>query len=277
LDKIIYEIDKPKAKHLNPTGHYIINLTGYLLAEEELKLINGKWVTEFQENLIDYIAKPSSKPDSNKNRLVNLTVISLNYDRVFEHHMGHDFFKKLINHSHYSPPDLSHSIILSQSTLLRVFKPHGYLCGITNNNERSHVGMYPDLNLRNANTQGIRHPGNDSSIKYGNPNLLNKEIFLRMGRHMYVVDERGSDDYEMANNSIKLADEVYCLGLSAAGLSQSHFNFHEDQKVFVSNKFADIALIQKLKPEPEYVCLSKSGDRLNAIDFPYEFKKRVLV
>lgn len=277
LDQIIYEIDKPKSKHFNPTGHFLINLTGYLLAQDELRIIDGKWITDFQESLISYIAKSSSSLDPSKNALGKLSIVSLNYDRAFEHFVSQDFFRKLLDHPEYVPADLSYSIMLSTFTQLAVYKPHGYITSIQNNNTIGHIGMNPDLSLSNTTTTGIRHPGNNNPVKYGDPNLVSRGIFLRMGRHMYVVDERGANDYSQANRVIKQAEEVYCLGLSSAGISQSHLEFHNNQQVFLSNKFKDIAEIAKFKPGPNYECLSTSGDRLNSQSFPDEFRRRVFI
>lgn len=53
LDSIAAAIDKPKTKHLNPTGYLLINLAGYLLAQVEMKGKDGRWVTEFQKLLVD--------------------------------------------------------------------------------------------------------------------------------------------------------------------------------------------------------------------------------
>ena len=127
LDRIAFLIDQPKSKHLRPTGHYLINLAGYLLSKIECKKQDGNWVSEFQTVLLDYLASQSAQFGPEHNHLQNLTVISLNYDRVFERFVSSGFFKRLIEHSDYDPPSLGFSINFSRNNKLSVLKPHGCL------------------------------------------------------------------------------------------------------------------------------------------------------
>jgi hypothetical protein len=273
LDRIVYRIDQPKNKHLNPTGHLIINIAGLLLAKVELKKKDGGWVTKFQNVLVEHSV---TKNDSNKpaqNLLSNLTVVSLNYDRVFEHFISHDFYRKMVDHRSYNLTSVGSAITFSRRNNLQVFKPHGYICQLGSQNSVSHVGMNPDLALTNTTTQGTRYPGNDIPVAYGDSRIAARDTFLRMGCHMYVVDERGSDDYQTPNEFLSKAEIVFCLGLSDAGISQSSFNFEGVKKVYLSNKEADIVVIEQKKPGPEYVSLGVAGARLNASDFPDQFKR----
>ncbi len=273
LDRIIERIDRPKGKHLKPTGHLIINIAGLLLAKVELEKKDGGWVTKFQNVLVEHLVTEydSNKPD--QNLLSNLTVVSLNYDRVFEHFISHDFYKKMIAHPSYNLTHAVPATTFSRSNQLNVFKPHGYICQLGTQNSVSHVGMNHDLVLSNMTAKGTRYPGNDMPVAYGNSQIVEKSAFLRMGRHMYVVDERGADDYQTPNQFLSKAEIVFCLGLSDAGISQSSFDFKNVKKVYLSNKEVDIVVIEKQKPGPEYVSLGVTGARLNASDFPDQFKR----
>jgi hypothetical protein len=273
LDQIIYKIDKHKDKHEEPTGHLIINIAGLLLAKVELEKKDGGWVTKFQNVLIEHLVTncDSNKPD--QNLLSNLTVVSLNYDRVFEHFISHDFYKKMRSHASYDLPHVTPATTFSRSNQLNIFKPHGYICQLASQNNASRVGMNPDLVLIGTTTQGTRHPDNDMPVAYGAPQIAEKDTFLRMGHHMYVVDERGANDYRTPNEFLSKAEIVFCLGLSDAGISQSSFNFENVEQIYLSNKEADIVEIEKQKPGPKYVPLNVTGARLDASDFPDQFKK----
>ncbi len=272
LDSIAAFIDKPKTKHLAPTGHLLINLAGYLLAQVERKGEDGKWVTEFQKLLVDLLAQGSSRNPAETNHLANLSVISLNYDRVFEHYISRDFYRALLDHAEYEPPDLRFSISLSRENQLSVMKPHGYITALANQNSTNHVGMLPDLMITGNNTLGLRYPGNDHSIAYQDPRICEKEAFLRMGRHMYVVDERDSNDYSAANDAVSCAEQVFCLGLSPAGICQSKIVFREDQAVYLSNKGSEIPEIEESKGPADFETLGSDSKRLCAIDFVGKFK-----
>lgn len=273
LDQIIHRVDQLKEKHLNPTGHLLINIAGLLLAKVELERNDAGWVTIFQEVLIDYLVKTADPNNPSLNLLSNLCVVSLNYDRVFEHFISHDFYKKMVEHSSYNLPCAGKAAIFSRENQLRVFKPHGYICHLGNQNSVSHVGMNRDLVLTNTQARGTRYPGNDMSVAYGDSRISERDTFLRMGRHMYVVDERGSDDYRTPNDALRNAEVIVCLGLSYAGISQSSLDFSSAKTVFVSNEEEDIPNIQKAKPGPNYVSLGKDGARLDASDFPGLFNK----
>jgi hypothetical protein len=273
LDRIIYKIDQPKDKHLKPTGHLIINIAGLLLAKVELERKDGGWVTKFQNVLVEHLVTKDdfNKPD--QNLLSNLTVVSLNYDRVFEHFISHNFYKNMVDHPSYKLPSAGSAITFSRRNQLKVFKPHGYICQLGGQNSLSRVGMNQDLVLMNTTAQGTRYPGNDIPVAYGDSRIAAQNTFLRMGRHMYVVDERGVDDYQTPNELLSRAEIVFCLGLSDAGITQSSFDFENVKKIYLSNKEADIVVIEKQKPGPEYVSLGVAGARLNASNFPDQFKR----
>lgn len=69
LDRIIYEIDRPKEKHINPTGHYVINIVGHLLAQCEVKVSEGLWISELQKHLVDYVAEAFRSSRSDQPRI----------------------------------------------------------------------------------------------------------------------------------------------------------------------------------------------------------------
>ena len=273
LDRIIYSIDQPKDKHHEPTGHLIINIAGLLLAKVELEKKDGGWVTKFQNVLIEHLVTKDDSNKSDQNLLSNLTVVSLNYDRVFEHFISHDFYKKMVDHPSYDQQHAGTATTFSRRNQLEVFKPHGYICQLESQNSVSNVGMNQDLVLMNTTAKGTRHPGNDILVAYGDPRIAAQQAFLRMGRHMYVVEERGVDYYQRPNKFLSEAEIVFCLGLSDAGISQSSFDFENVKKIYLSNKESDIVVIEKQKPGPEYVSLGVAGARLNASDFPDQFKR----
>jgi len=276
LDRIVYEIDKPKTKHLAPTGHFLINIAGYILAKVEAQRIDAGWVTEFQKILIDHLIANRTTHNAQQNVFSDITVISLNYDRVFEHFISDQFYKKLIEDQRYIPENLPYSINLSRYTNLKIIKPHGYICSLKNNNNFERVGMNQSLRIDGNSTSGIRYPGNDSAITYGDKKLLERAYFLRMGRHMYVVDERNESDYHQANIALKSAESVFCLGMSPDGICQSSLFFQHGQKIYLTNKATEIPQIQLCKPGPIYESLGTETSRLNAIDFPDCFKRIAL-
>ena len=153
LDQIVYRIDQPKNKHLNPTGHLLINIAGHLLAKVELEKKDGGWVTDFQEVLVDYLVTSSNPNAPDANLLSTLNVVSLNYDRVFEHFISHDFYRmsrrSSIRTVYLQLALLRHS---RRSNQLNVFKPHGYICSLGSQNNTSHVGMNQNLVLSNTTT-----------------------------------------------------------------------------------------------------------------------------
>lgn len=273
LDRIIYEIDKPKEKHMNPTGHLVINIVGYLLAQLEQNISTGKWVTEFQDHLVDLVAKGvSSMPSSQAiDLLENFTVVSLNYDRIFEHFMTTGFFEKLVAHSTYQPSDLKQSKELATKTELKLYRPHGYICSLPNAHHNRGVGMGTGLGVTVSDAQGIRHPGNDTAVPFGDQNLLKKTNFLRMGKHMYVVNERGNTDYANANGALARATDIFCLGLSPDGIIQSSLVFNNNQNVYLSNKASDLSEISAKKGEANYITMNSDGSRLDAGDFTKRF------
>jgi hypothetical protein len=277
LDQIVYEIDRPKCKHLRPNGHLLINLAGYCLAGVELKKIvpDIDWIAQLQDKLVEYLAQKSSNGTFNENHLNNLTVVSLNYDRVFPHRISEGFFEKLVLQSSYNPIDLSFSINFARNNTLSILRPHGYLAGVNDSNSLNEVGMYKHLVILGSHTQGTRYPGNEMPIFYGNPKIAEKKSFLRMGRHMYVVDERGDNDYASANKVIKSAEQIICLGLSKAGLSQSKLEFGLSKRVYLSNTCSDIIGIKENKPA-DYETLCSNGEMLKAAEFPDKFSALVL-
>ncbi len=274
LDKIIFEIDKPKKKHTNPTGYRLINMVGYLFAEIEQSCQDGGWVSCFQDLLIDHVIDQSIERGCGKNFLENLTIVSLNYDRSFEHFISANFYNKLIEKETYKPTGgLRFSKNLSTINQLRILKPHGYICQLKNNNDPSLVRVHPDLICRDMFTRGFRHPGTNIFASYGNADLMKKDYVERMGRHMYMVDERDEDDYRIANGHIANAELVFCLGLSPEGMSQSFFNFENNQDVLLNNKTTDISDIHSKAANFR----SLGGEsRLEATDFPKMFGKHVL-
>ncbi len=94
---------------------------------------------------------------------------------------------------------------------------------------------------------GIRYPGNERPVTYGNSRIVERDTFLRMGRHMYVVNERGISDYSVANQTLQNAEIVFCLGLSPSGICQSSFDFKAGQTVYLSNKGKNIHKISACK------------------------------
>ncbi len=275
LDRIVFLIDKPKTKHLEPTGHLLINLAGYLLAKVELEGTDGGWVTELQDLLVELLARGSSKEPAERNRLENLTVVSLNYDRSFEHFVSRGFYGKLRDHADYKPPDLRFSITFSRQNRLSVLKPHGYISALSDQNSVHRVGMNRDLIVEGRDPSGMRHPGNDVAIAYGNGRICEREAFLRMGRHMYVVDERDSNDYRAANAAIANAQQVFCLGLSPDGICQSRISFPKEQTVYLTNKGSEMPEIQDCKGLDVFETLGSDSGRLSATDFVEEFKRHL--
>ncbi len=152
LDRIIYKIDQPKEKHLNPTGHLLINIAGLLLAKIERENKDAEWVTKFQEVLVEYLVKNCDPDKPGQNLLSGLTVVSLNYDRVFEHFISHNFYKKMVDHQSYNLPSTGIATTFSRKNQLKVFKPHGYICHLGSQNSVSQVGMNPDLSISRINT-----------------------------------------------------------------------------------------------------------------------------
>lgn len=275
LDSIVYEIDKDKSKHLNPTGHLLINIAGYILAQYELVGKDGGWVTALQDILVDYMAEQSNHSQPNTNMLSNLTVVSLNYDRVFEYYITNDFYVKLLDNQGYSPSGLRYSIEYASNNQLELYKPHGFICMLQNKNDVKRAGMNIDLNISGANTHGIRYPGSYTVIPYGDKRITSKDTFLKMGRYMYVVDERDESDYRNANQAVKNADIVICLGLSSDGICQSSLHFQNEQQVYLSNKKDDLSKIDDCKPGPNYQTIENDGKRLDASAFPGKFKEIV--
>lgn len=95
-------IDLPKEKHLNPAGHLLVNIAGYLLAKIEVTKRDARWVTEFQEVLVEYFVSNADSNNPSQNLLSDLSVVSLNYDRVFEHFISNNFYEKMVGHSAYN-------------------------------------------------------------------------------------------------------------------------------------------------------------------------------
>ena len=220
----------------------------------------------------DRLAKGSSCEPAETNHLAHLTVISLNYDRVFEHYISRNFYRVLLGHDEYNPPDLRFSVSFSRANQLSVIKPHGYISALATQNSVDHVGMHLDLAITGNYTKGLRHPGNDHSIAYQGSKICEKEAFLRMGRHMYVVDERNSNDYSAANDVISRAEQVFCLGLSPTGICQSKILFRKDQVVYLSNKGSEIPEIERSKGPADFKTLGSDSKRLCAIDFVEKLK-----
>ncbi len=272
LDQIIYRIDQPKEKHLNPTGHLRINIAGLLLAKAELEKKDAGWIATLQQVLIDHLVAKADPDNPSQNLLSDLTVVSLNYDRAFEHFISHDFYARMVSHSSYSLPSAGAATTFFRQNRLQVLKPHGYICHLGSQNSLSRAGMNRDLVLVDTTVEGTRHPGNINPVAYGDSRIAAKDTFLRMGRHMYVVDERGLDDYRTPNCLLNDAEVVICLGLSDAGITQSSLDFVHVKKIFVSNRQADIPIIQTVKSGPDYVSLGTAGAKLDASDFPDQFK-----
>lgn len=281
LDQIVYQMDRPKERHLNPIGHRVINIAGYLLSLVELENRRDGWITEFQSVLVDYVANKSGDFGSTTNLLDNLVVVSLNYDRAFNHFVSDDFFPRLVAHASYQPPSLRFSIELSKSNRLKLIKPHGFLVGLTDKDRKrnagrsDNAGMRNDLLLENSESKSFRYPGNTTTLPYASDKITKQNVFLRMGKYMYMVDEMGQSDYSSANTAIRDADTVYCLGLSDKGLCQSHFDFQKDQAVYLSNKLTDTTVIESCKSGPKYLRLSKDEKRLNIADFPKIFENHL--
>lgn len=275
LDRIAFQIDLPKEKHRHPTGYRLMTMTGFLLAQIEMKNIAQGWVSDFQKILIDHLVFSIANRDCDTNFLDNLTIISLNYDRSFEHLVSLKFYDRLIGHSDYQPTQgFGFSKTLSVRNSLRVLKPHGYICQPPSN-ASAEVGVQPSLTISETQAIGSRYPNNDMHVGYGDQRLLKKDIIERMGRHMYVVDERGENDYQKANRHIRGAENVFCLGLSQYGFNQSHFQFGAEQKIHVSNAANDLEGIKKVNPDLNIFPLNGS-DRLDAKDFPQKFKDLAL-
>lgn len=275
LDRTVYEIDKNKDQHLHPTGHLVINIVGYLIAKLENQISDGGWVTEFQNYLVEFVADASRslKPSSAVDLLQNLTVVSLNYDRIFENFIAVDFFQKLIEHDAYQPTDLRQSKELATKTELKLYRPHGYICSLPNGHHNRGVGMGNTLGVTVSDDSGIRYTGNSTRVPFGDVNLLSKTNFLHMGKNMYVVDERGETDYANANGALKQAKDIFCLGLSPDGILQSSLIFNEGRNVYLSNNQDDFNKVSELKPGPNYKMLSNDGTRLDAKDFTRKFIK----
>lgn len=279
LDHIIYEMDRPKEKHLAPTGHYVINIVGHLLAKCEVQVSEGRWIAELQQHLVDYVAETfsPSTPEHELNLLKNLTIISLNYDRTFEHFIREGFYSKVVDHEGYQPQDLRQSINFSRANFLQILQPHGYMCALPAAHSNVKIGMLDNLATTGGEHSGIRTPGNVSPVAFGDNKILSNEAFLRMGRHMYVVNEQGYSDYSNTNAALRAAEEIYCLGLSSDGICQSSLDFAVGQKIYLSNVFEDIETISSAKSGPEYVSLGTNGARLDACDFPKVFNDLCLL
>ena len=251
-------------------------MAGYLLARVELdphKQQHKGWVSEFQKLLIEYVLEKSNTYGSDRNYLEPLTVISLNYDRSFEHHMSKDFFAALLDYASYQPEGgVGYSRTLSIRNTLKLNQPHGYMCRLKSGKGPLEVGMLRDLTFSyaNSNSEFNRYPGNDKPVGYGESRISDKEIVERMGRHMYVVNEQSESGYARANTSISKAKLVFCLGISPEGINQSHFEFRDDQKVYLSNKESEIPKIKEGYPKTEFISMGGES-RLNAGQFVDKF------
>lgn len=269
LDRIAYEIDRPKDKHLHPTGYKLITMTGFLLARVEMAKQTTGWVPDFQKLLVNHLVVSAAKTELEANFLDQLTIVSLNYDRSFEYFVSKDFYPKVIAHGSYLPRDFVSSKALSINNRLRVLKPHGYICQPPNNGS-AEVGVQPNLLISETQARGSRYPNNDMNVGYGDPRLLTKDIVNRMGRHMYVVDERGENDYQLANRFIADAEQVFCLGLSQYGFNQSHFRFKAGQRMYLSNDSSDVQSIENQNPNLDILPMN-GPNRLDARAFPQKF------
>ena len=276
LDQIIYRMDKPKSKHLQPTGRYMINFFGYLLARVESQQKKKGWVTDFQEMLVDYLATRSGDLSLSPNKLENLTVVSLNYDRVFEHNISSGFYEKLIQHPSYEPKDLSFSINFSRQNRLSVLKPHGSLANLKNDDSRHLGGMNHDLLIDLKASLGLRGTGSNFSIPYGSQTVIDPKVVESMGQKIFVLDEQTEQDYSLANRALNEAQQVICLGLSPAGIIQSKLVFNDNQNVYLSNKGQELVEIRQHKTAAKFVPLGTDTVRLDSRDFPQQLRKLIL-
>ena len=273
LDRIIYEIDRPIGKRFFPTCRWVINLAGHLLAQVEKEGRDGQWVTHLQEFLVERLAQESGNGSAKKNRLKNLTVITLNYDRVFEHHISQDFHVKLIDHKDFVDRGQGFCTDFSEWNKLSVLKPHGCMIGFTDENQTDHAGMNAHLSITGTQFQGFRSPSVRNVLPFGHDMIGEKDAFLKMGRWMYVADELEPEDCNVANHAIREAEQVFCLGLSPAGICQSKLEFPDGKSVRLSNKGSEIPEIEKCKGRACFETLGSERKRLSAIRFVEKLKE----
>lgn len=272
LDKLVYEIDKPKEVMTHSLGFYVMAVVSKLLAigESEARGQDEKWISKLQDKIVKFVARNSFRNSSSDNLLDSLEIISLNYERTFEHFMRTNFYDKLRLDPDYDPPDLSSSRILAFNTRLKIYYPHGRLGLLSVGDSRENEYSVPkDLSCPPMAQVGLMQSVTNVSYAYGqHPSGQDAKIA--------VVDALDARSYGSANQALRDAESVFCLGLSSAGIIQSGLTFDRSSKVFLSNSASDTAEIRRKKPGPQYIRLSENSSRLDADDFPEKFAEIAL-
>lgn len=278
LDALLYEMDKPKEKHRLPTAGYVMSIVGRLLSSHEQRIAaappDENWVTKFQRVIQRELSlAPSDHNGDARNRLLeNFDIISLNYDRVFEHFFSHKFWQGLYDEPFdFSFDHAGTAIEITNRLRLNTYKPHGFIAMLPVASKPP--GLRDDLLVSQVSGGGTREPGNMHPVVFGGDKLATLEIFERMGKHMYAVDETGQSQYQRANSALREARTVFLLGLSSEGITQSQMRIGAETTVYVTNAEEDTSKISAHFENASVHRLSSTPSRFALSGFAELFAK----
>jgi hypothetical protein len=277
LDSIIAEIDRPKSKHQNPTGFKLLSMVGFLIAKIECsKRVESKanWVYRFQDYIINQILDQLDYDDSTKNYLSALTFVSLNYDRNFEYYFCDQFFSRLLDKDGYKPSGLHYSLNLSGHTKAQILKPHGTIAHINFFGQHFGHGMIKSLQYGVVPAPTSRQLGTPS-FNFGDENILKWNSVQAFGT-IAVVEEVGNNSFAEANYRIEHADNIVCLGLSVAGITQSKIALPAGKRVHLSNAKSDAGELQLRYNGVTFESLSENERRAESSTWPEKLKALLL-
>jgi len=272
LDALIYRMDRDNLTRDHTDGSFLLNIIAHLLTRREHLLLKdppkyqNNWILQLQDHLVEVSAIELKSLGQGKRlkTIKNFTVISLNYDRVFEYYISKGFMRKLREKMPSGMINRRRFIDMDYLNKLKLYRPHGYISSVA-------TDYNDDLGIDIQDHAGYKRvSGGQALTHFGNQEQLDG-MFSVFSLWMYVVDEQCAQDYKNSNRQLRKADRVFCLGLSPDGLCQSSLKFRDGQVVYLNNGNGEFSEICSRMPGPGFKPLGENGSRLDARDFTRKF------
>jgi len=247
IDNIIYRNGAIKDPILKLLSYKIS-----LCEREDVQSGNDdKWISILAEKIADYLI---SRRLGNKTDDANIAadffskikIITLNYDRCFEYH-----FSLSLRHYLERGLDLNNSDWAKyyRNICWDVIHPHGAIA--------NHVE--PDKNCfqMKSNYGTYKNPNSNMFRSYGQIN----EVSIEIAEVDDLKDGHDKNAYRLTNSYISGADMIISLGVSPAGVNNSHISFPDGANYYFSNHEKDRDKIEeRIKSKDQTYLNKRCGD-----------------